>query len=267
MTLAIAAVAIVSVILLASWKNANANWNDKSFTINDTVPKKEKKIRDLDDVIDELNDVDLKVDMDKVQRELKESMKQLDAQKMQLDIQKAMRDVDFQKMQKQLEESMAKIDFGKIEKEMSEAMKQFDGEKLQKELQESMSKINFDKMQAEFDKFKDIDMKKLELNMEKMKLEMDKIGPELERSMEKAKAGIEKAKEEMKEFKGFVDGLEKDGLINKKEEYTIKHDNGELFINGKKASDATYNKYRSFLEKHKTFRLEKSADDFDLERN
>lgn len=269
-TLAVAAVAIVSVFVLSSWniENAYTQWDYFSDRPNDTIPNKntkEKKIRDLDDVLDELNDVDLKVDMDKIQRELKESMKQLDAQKMQLDIQKAMRDVDFQKMQKQLEESMAKLDFGKIEKEMSEAMKQFDGEKLQKEIQESMSKINWDKMQTEFNKVKDIDMKKLDLDMEKMKLELDKIGPNLEKSMEKAKEGIEKAKVEMKQYKEFVDGLEKDGLINKKEEYTIKHDNGELFINGKKASDATYNKYKSFLEKHKTFEIKKSADDFDID--
>ena len=69
----------------------------------------------------------------------------------------------------------------------------------------------------------------------------------------------------MKEYKEFVDGLEKDGLINKKEEYTIKHDNGELLINGKKASDATYKKYKSFLEKRKKFTIEKSADDFNID--
>jgi hypothetical protein len=69
----------------------------------------------------------------------------------------------------------------------------------------------------------------------------------------------------MKEYKEFVDGLEKDGLINKKEQYTIKHDNGELFINGKKASDATYKKYKSFLDKRKKFTIEKSEDDFNID--
>ncbi len=46
--------------------------------------------------------------------------------------------------------------------------------------------------------------------------------------MEKAKEKIEKAKAEMNEYKEFVDGLEKDGLINNKEDYTIKHKDGEL---------------------------------------
>ena len=94
-TLAVAAVAIVSVVVLSSWNNANANWNDKAYTINDTVPKKDKKIRDLDDVINELNNADLKFDMEKIQRELKESMKMLDMQKIQLDFEKTMRNVDF----------------------------------------------------------------------------------------------------------------------------------------------------------------------------
>jgi hypothetical protein len=108
-------------------------------------------------------------------------------------------------------------------------------------------------------------MKKFQLDMEKMQADLSKIGPEIEKSMENAKVEIEKAKEEMKEYKEFIDGLEKDGLINKKEAYTIKHDNSELFINGKKASDATYNKYRKFLEKRKKFTIEKSADDFNID--
>jgi hypothetical protein len=224
-------------------------------SINDTTPKKksvdrEKKIRDLDDVLDELNGVDLKMDMEKMQKELNESMKNLDMKKMQLDIEKSMRDVDFQKIQKEMEQSMAKIDFGNIEKEMAKAMKEFDAAKIQKEVQESMEKI---------------DMKKMQIDMEKMQNELSKMGPEIVRSLENAKVGIEKAKVEMKEYKEFVDGLEKDGLINKKEEYTIKHDKGELFINGKKASDATYKKYKSFLDKRKKFTIEKSDDDFNID--
>ena len=266
-TLAVAAVAITSVFVLSSWdfKNGYATWNDHGYENADTIPKKEKKIRDLDDVFDELNAIEFNIDMEKMQKELKESMKKFDAQKFQLDIEKAMREVDFEKIQREISQSMAKIDFGNIEKEIANAMKEFDAVKLQKDLNESMSNIEWDKMKIEFDKIKDIDMKNLQLDMEKMQTELSKIGPEIEKSMEKAKVEIEKAKIEMKEYKEFVDGLEKDGLINKKEEYTIKHDNGELFINGKKASDATYNKYKTFLEKRKKFTIEKSDDDFNID--
>lgn len=265
--LAIVAVAITSVFVLSSWdfKNNYAAWNDNDYGNCDTIPKKEKKIRDLDDVLDELNGVDFKMDMEKMQKELNESMKKLDMKKMQLDVQKAMSNVDFEKMQKELEQSMAKIDFGNMEKEMAKAMKEFDAAKLQRDIQESMQKIEWDKMKTELDKVKEIDMSKMQLDMEKMQAELSKIGPEVEKSLENAKVGVEKAKVEMKEYKGFVDGLEKDGLINKKEPYTIKHDNRELFINGKKASDATYKKYRSFLEKRKKFTIEKSDDDFNID--
>ena len=264
--LAVAAVAITSVFILSSWdfKNTYAAWNDNGYDC-DTIPKKEKKIRDLDDVIDELNAVDFRMDMEKMQKELNESMKNFDMKKMQLDMEKAMRDVDFQKIQKEIERSTAKIDFGNIEKEMARAMKEIDAIKIQKEVQESMQKIEWDKMKAQFDKVKEIDMSKMQLDMEKMQVELSKIGPEIEKSLENAKVEIEKAKVEMKEYKEFVDGLEKDGLINKKEEYTIKHDNDELFINGKKASDATYEKYKTFLDKRKKFTIEKSADDFNID--
>ncbi len=79
------------------------------------------------------------------------------------------------------------------------------------------------------------------------------------------KIEIEKAKEELKEYKTFLDGLEKDGLINKKEDYTIKHKNGELIINGKTQPAGVYSKYRSFLEKHKRLSIEKSHDDFNID--
>ncbi|HEY5967684.1 MAG TPA: hypothetical protein VIU35_06880 [Chitinophagaceae bacterium] len=265
--LAVAAVAITSVFILSSWdfKNTYAAWNDNDYDNCDTIPKKEKKIRDLDDVIDELNAVDFKMDMEKMQKELNESMKKLDLKKMQFDMEKSMHDVDFQKIQKEIERSMAKIDFPNIEKEMANAMKEFDATKIQKEVQESMQKIEWDKMKIEFDKVKDIDMKKMQLDMEKMQAELSKIGPEIEKSLENAKVEIEKAKIEMKEYKEFVDGLERDGLINKKEEYTIKHDNGELIINGKKASDSTYKKYKPFLDKRKKFTIEKSDDDFNID--
>jgi len=100
--------------------------------------------------------------------------------------------------------------------------------------------------------------------MKKVQEEMKDLGPKLEKEMVKAKEGLEKAKAEVKEFKTFVDGLEKDGLITKKEGYTLKHKDGELLINGKKATEQTYNKYRSFLEKHKKFNIEKNDDNFDM---
>ena len=239
-------------------------------SMTDTTPKKkvtdkEKKIWDLDDVLDELDAADIRVDMEKMHKEIAEAMKSIDGEKIKLEIEKAMKDVDMAKIQKEVQESMAKVDFNKIKTEVAEAIKDIDMAKIQKEVQESLAKVDWDKMKWEIEKVKDIDMKKISEDMKKVQEEMKELGPKLQKEMENAKAEIEKAKIEMKEFKAFVDGLNDDGLINKKEVYTLKHTDGELFINGKKATEQIYNKYRDFLEKHKKFNIEKSDNDFDID--
>ncbi|MES1197997.1 MAG: hypothetical protein ABUL41_01845 [Chitinophagaceae bacterium] len=272
-------------ILLVSWDfKQSPNHYQRSYT--DTVPKekriqKEKKIRDLDDVLDELNAIDLKVELEKAQKEVNEAMKQIDVEKIKMDVEKAMKDVDMVKIQKEVQESIAKIDMAKIQQEVQKAMKEVDAEKIkleveksmkdidfqkiQKEVQEATDKVNWEEMKAEIDKVKNIDKSKLEADMKKVEKEMKELGPKIEKEMQKAKVEIEKAKVEIKEYKEFVDGLNNDGLINKKEAYTIKHKDGELMVNGKKASPEVYSKYRNFLEKHKKFTIEKSDDDFDID--
>jgi hypothetical protein len=237
-------------------------------TAKDTVPKKpagEKKIRDLDDVLDELNEADMKVNMEKIKEEIADAMKKIDGDKIRMEIDKALKDVDMAKIQKEVQESLAKVDFNKIKAEIAEAMKEVDMDKIQKEVKESLAKVDWDNIKLEVEKVKDIDMKKLDAEMQRVKDEMKDLGPKIQKEMEKAKVEIEKAKSVIKEYKEFVNGLENDGLINKKEGYSLKHKDGELFINGKKASEQTYNKYRSFLEKHKKFNIKKDNDDFDLD--
>jgi len=264
--LVVAAVIGASVILV-SWNYQQAPFHfaggDK---YTDTVPPKkskadrEKKVRDLDEAIEELEKTEINVDLSKVKLELEKAMKEVDAQKIQLEVEKALRDVDMKKIQKEIQESLAKIDGEKIKADMEKAMKEIDFTKIKAEIEESMKQIDVEKIKQE------INMEKLKVDMKDMEKELKKIGPEIERSMEKAKVEIEKAKVELKEYKNFVDGLEKDGLINKKEGYKIKHKDGELFINGKKQSAEVYNKYRSFLEKHKSFNIDDEAgDDFNID--
>ena len=263
------------VLLTAGLTIGLISWDHKQSpgrvqqSLNDTTPKKksldrDKKVRDLDDVLDELNEADLKVNMEKIKQEIAEAMKSIDGDKIKMQIEMAMKEVDMAKIQKEVQESLAKVDFDKVKTEMAQAMKELDVAKIQKEIQESMSKVNWDEMKAEMEKVKNIDMKKIDEEMKKVQEELKELQPKLEKELGKAKVEIEKAKTEIKEFKGFVDGLEKDGLISKKEGYTLKHKEGELFINGKKASEQTYSKYRDFLEKHKKFSIEKSDDDFNI---
>ncbi len=262
-----AVAAIGLTIGLISWDHQQSPGKYEQ-SLNDTTPKKmkdrEKKVRDLDDVLDELNEADMNVDMEKIRKEINESLKEINVEKIKAEVEKALKEVDLEKIKSEVEASLAKVDFDNIKKQMQEAMKQLDEAKIQKEIQESMAKVDWEKIKAEMEKAKEVDMKNLESEMKKVQEEMKDLGPKLEKEMAKAKEGLEKAKAEIKEYKTFVDGLEKDGLINKKEGYTLKHKDGELIINGKKASEQTYNKYRSFLEKHKKFNIEKNGDDFEM---
>jgi multidrug resistance efflux pump len=250
------------IVMLASWdyKQTPNNKYQQEHQPTDTTPKKkkahDKKVRDLDDVLTELDNTNININADEIREQITSALKSIDAEKIKLEVEKAMKEVDFANIQKEIQNALKEVDF----------------EKIKKEVQESIAKIDFDKIKVELDAIKKIDMEKMKIDMEKMKLELENIKPELEKEManvkveiEKAKVEIEKAKAEVKEYKEFVDGLDKDGLINKKDSYSIKHKDGELTINGKKASAQVYTKYQSFLEKHKKFNIEKTDDDFDLD--
>lgn len=236
----------------------------------DTTPKKQKSIpdkkaRDLDEVLEELESAEMNVDFDKIRTELARSLEKVDAEKIRLDIEKAMKEVDMEKIQREIESSIAKVDFNKIKEEIVTALKEVDVAKIQQEVQESLAKVNWDNMKLEMQKIKEIDMKKLDEEMKNLQEEMKDLQPKLEKEMSRAREEMEKAKADLRAYKTFVDGLEKDGLINRKEGYTLKHRDGELLINGKKASEEVYNRYRGFLDKHKKFSIEKTDDDFDMD--
>jgi hypothetical protein len=243
---------------LVSW-SGDRDGQDR-LTQNDTIPKKIKQPRNLDEVLAELESLDIK-------STIEDAMKNVDMEKIQLQIEQSMKDIDFDKMEKELKESIAKIDLGKLELELKEAMKEIDFEKMQIELKESLKEIDFDKMKLELEKVKEVDLKEVREEMKKVKEEMKNLGPQLEKELEEARVEIEKAKSDLREFKGFVDGLEKDGLIDKKAGYTLKHEDGELLINGKKAPADVYNKYREFLQKHKKFTLKQDDDKFDFDND
>jgi hypothetical protein len=290
-----------SALALISWdkKQAPDYFYERSY--QDTPkkqksPTREKKVRDLDEALEEMEKVDMErisadvekeiaaamksIDAEKIRKEVEMAMKEVDMVKIQKEIEAAMRSVDMEAIQKEIKNAMKEVDAVKIQLEMQEAMKGFDSEKIkkevemamkevdmakiQKEISESMAKVDWKKLKEEMEESK-MDMREVQEEMKKVHEELKEIRPKVEKELAEAKVEIEKAKAELKEYKTFVDGLDKDGLINKKENYNIEHKNGELTINGKKASAQTYNKYRSFLEKHRSFSIKKDEDDFDID--
>jgi hypothetical protein len=237
------AVMVCAVVLLGlsftSWQQTTPA---TSRATRDTVPQKgEKKVRDLDEALDQ---------MDKAQADLERSMKDIDWEKMQREMKDAMKDLN--------------IDLKKVNEELKKSMQEIDVEKMKGDLNEAVSKIDWEKIKTEIAKVKDIKMDSVKVELDNVKVQMEKLKPELEKSMQKARKDMEKAKAEMQEYKGFINGLEQDGLINKKEGYKIEHKDGQLIINGKQQPAGVYNKYRSFLEKNKKLTIEKNEDDFNI---
>jgi hypothetical protein len=103
--------------------------------------------------------------------------------------------------------------------------------------------------------------------MEKVKLEMQKVKPQMEQSLKEAREQIEKAKKELTVYKTLIDGLEKDGLIDRKGTYTIQYKDGDLIINDKKQPAEVTNKYKDMLSGHKNFTIKKTNDDFDIDND
>lgn len=184
-----------------------------------------------------------------------EAMRKLDEEMAKLDQQ--MKKMDFSKMEKELEKAqkqLEKLDFSKIEREVNESMRKVDWEKMQHDVNKAMKEAEL--------QMKEVNLEKMHANLEKMKLNLDKqqmhmnlnagkIRKQVEEGMERAKEGMEKAKVEMQNLKDFTDELEKDGLISKKKGYLIKVQDGSLFINGKKQSNETYEKYKPYYKKDK----------------
>ncbi|MGC4036835.1 MAG: hypothetical protein QM764_12830 [Chitinophagaceae bacterium] len=213
----------------------------------DTIPKKkELKIRNLDEALEDENDVNVNIDLQKLNVELS---------KIGPEVQKALANVNVE---------IKNIDVAAINKEINTALAQVDGEKINKQIKVALDAVNWNEIKQEIAKVKEINLDELHVSLDKMNVELQKIKPELEKNLAPLHIQVEKLKVELKEYKQFVNGLNEDGLINKEGEYHIQQKDGELIINGKVQPKNVYDKYRSFLEKHKNLNIEKSDDNFNI---
>ena len=223
----------------------------------DTIPKKHKQIRDLDEAL---------LELDKGEVELSKALREIDGEKIEREIRQAMKemDVDMAKMKKDLAKAMTEIDAAKINADVQKALaeaqkelKEVDGEKIKKEIEASLAKVDMEKIKAELEEVKKIDLTE-------MKKELANIRPEVEKSLAEAKKDIEKARKEITAYKGLVNALENDGLLKKGDNYKIEYKDNELTVNGKKLSAAETKKYSEYLEGKKDFTIQKSNDDFNI---
>ena len=67
--------------------------------------------------------------------------------------------------------------------------------------------------------------------------------------MASSRVEVDKAKEEVKGYQEMIYDMEKEGLLNTKEDYTIEYKDGDLFINGKKQPQEVTDKYKKNFRK------------------
>ncbi|MET0461877.1 MAG: hypothetical protein ABW007_01930 [Chitinophagaceae bacterium] len=276
--LSFVALILVAAIALLSWKKQDKQVDQKQDqrTYIDTVPSKDRKVRDLDDALNQLDHLNLQDHIDQAMASVAEAMKNIDAEKLHLEVEKALASVDMEKVNADVEKALKEIDFEKIQEEVKASLAKVNWDEINIDLEDAKKeidaakKIDTEELNRELAKaMQEIKRIRPEIEKElaKAKVEIENIRPELEKELAKAQVDIDKAKEEIREYKTLVDGLEKDGLLNKKDEYTIRHKDGKLIVNGKEAPSSIYNKYKSILDKHKKLYIQKTEDKFSMEED
>ncbi|HTE10710.1 MAG TPA: hypothetical protein VK645_07065 [Chitinophagaceae bacterium] len=259
----------------------------------DTLPKKENAKEDktvingdLDKAIDEVNRAKENLekqlqnkDWEKMHRDMEQSLEKLNAEKIEEQIAKAMKQIDMQKIQLQAQAALKQIDWQKMQAEIEKAqdeIKNKDMVKMQKEIQQAMEETK--KAMAEM---KPVDMEKIQHQLEQakenMKINESRIKEEIEnarsnirqnlkkdfrKELEKAREGIDRAAMELQNYKEMLTEMDKDGLLNAREPYSIEYKKGELIINGKKQPDTITNKYKHYFKKENV-KIKKGKEDED----
>jgi hypothetical protein len=238
---------------------AQSNSGNSPYSVTDTIPKKQKKIRDLDEAL---------MEIDRGEIEMQKALQEIDHEKMEKEIREAMKniDVDMAKMKVDLAKAMKEIDMEKISLEVQKALKEIDGEKISREVKEALAKVDMKEIKVEMEKAK-VEMEKAKnIDLSKMKEELARIQPEIEKAMKEAKVDIERAKKEITDYKNLVNALEQDGLLKKSENYKIEYKDKVLKVNGTALSAEATKKYSEFIGDKKDFTLQKNEDGIELDK-
>ena len=185
---------------------------------------------------------------------LDESMKGLDLQLESLNIE--LKKIEFDKIEKQVKEALSQVDFKQINREVAESLQKVDWNKIKSEVDIELKKAQAEIAQVDVKKVQaDIEAAQKELSSEAIaeKINVEKIHAEVEEELHKARKEIKKAKENILNLHEFTNALTADGLIEKNKPYTIQLKDGILFINGKKQSKETTDKYNKYYGDKKDF--------------
>ena len=214
----------------------------------DTVPEKEcngsMKMKDFDKIQSQL---------DKSLVQVNEELKNINFDKIQKDVQASLKGLDMEKIIRDVELALKNIDVNKLVADATSALKDINWDNKSEEMEKALGEARKEIEKAKLE-IKDIDKEAIEKELEKAKLEIEKTKfnfdkIDMDKNMAEARSGIDKAKEEMSLIKEMFTEMEKDGLINAKEGFTVEYKNKELYIDGKKQSEKITDKYRKYFKK------------------
>jgi hypothetical protein len=215
---------------------------DTLTDLQDTIPQKNSdndprmSMKDYDELMHK---------MDKQIMKMQEEMSKLNMDKMHNDIVASLDKVNFDKIKLDIDKAMKEVDFNKIENGVKSALKEIDWTEVNADVKASLqdAKKEIDKMNMEEVKK---EMKKVQQELQKSKSEIEKIN--VDEIMKNANKEIVRTKEDLALTKTMFNEMEKDGLINPKEGFSIEFKNKTLMINGKKQSEATREKYQQYIK-------------------
>ena len=189
---------------------------------DELMGKMDKKIIQMQEEISKLN-------MDKMHQDIIASLDKVNFDKIRLDIDKAMKEVDFNKIEKGVQSALKEIDWSQINADVKVSLQ---------DAKKEIDKINMEEVKKE--------MKKVQQELQKSKLEIEKLN--VDEIMKNANKEIVRTKEELTLIKTMFNEMEKEGLINQKEGFSIEFKNKTLLINGKKQREATREKYQRYIK-------------------
>ena len=242
--------------------------------VQDTVPEKRNKItrdqednRDLDKELQQLDRAQEQLDKikdkdwEKMQRDIQESIKKIDFDKIQQQATAAMKQADLEKINAQIQQSLKAIDFDKIQREIDQSISKIDKEQITRELDKARLQVDQALGKADWQqelKNQKFNQEEIEKQMADAKKQMEKAQEDMKhqqfnfkKDIDKAKMDIDHAKEELKNYQEMIYDMEKDGLLNTKDDYTIAYKDGDLFINDKKQPQEVTDKYKKYFKNDK----------------
>ncbi|HTE25675.1 hypothetical protein [Flavitalea sp.] len=227
------------------------------------------KTRDWDHISERVHEQLNKINIEEMSKQAELAMKAVDLNKINIEAQKALKTIDVELVQKQVNEAIAtvKIDTDAIQKAMNEV--KIDTDVIQKAMNEV--KVELDRELAEI---KDLNTEEINEAMDAVKVELKKAKEELKaenkdfkKELDNAKTDIQEAKKEIRGYQDMIYSMEKEGLVDTKNDYKIVYRDGSIFINDKKQTDAVTAKYRKYLKNNITIKKENGRFNIDSKQS